>query len=92
MKPRELKVFDVVIWKHTADSMGASIKTNNPLLFYDWALDTLNGFDIEHFEHHLTKMAKMHRVMTENPDAITFSLRVRFQEQADAAIFKMRWC
>lgn len=92
MVRRELIVKDVVIWKHTAANMGVSFTTNNPLLFYEWASESLNGFTIDHFEMHLTKMANFHRLLTEQPNAIAFKLRVHFAQEIDAAIFKMRWC
>lgn len=92
MVRRELKVSNVVIWKYTANNMGVSFTTNDPLAFHDWASDTLNGFEIENFDVHLVKMGKFNRLLSEKPDAIPFKLRVRFAEEIDAAIFKMRWC
>jgi hypothetical protein len=91
-RPGELKVYGVTIWKHTADSLGVSFSTNNPLAFYEWAIETLNDFEIEHLEDHVAKMGKWNRMLAENPDAIEFKLRMRVTDQIDTAIFKMRWC
>lgn len=88
----ELKVFKITIWKYTADSLGVSFSTNNPLAFYEWAIETLNDFEIEHLEEHVAKLGKFNRTIADNPDAIEFKLRMRVTDQLDTAIFKLRWC
>lgn len=92
MSKPELIVSNALVWKHTANNMGVSFLTNNPILFYEWASESLTGFTIEHFEMHLKKMAKFNRAMSLNPNAISFALRVHFEDEIDAVIFRMRWC
>lgn len=89
----ELRVYDILIMKHTAPGTRASFSTNNPILFREWAVSSFAGdFTIEHWDELvIPKYVRCYSILQTSPYAVDFDLQMCVSDICDMILFKLAW-